>query len=145
MARDTRCRFPGCSARRCDAHHLTHWAEGGATRLDNLVLLCRRHHRAVHEGGFRIVRADDGEVQVFRPDGRRLEVAPSSPRVAPHTRDPLGPTVVHLAAAGIAIGPYTSTPHWDGEPFDVAWAIDVLRESSTEPCDHDRQGAASSA
>ena len=37
-----------------DAHHLEHWADGGATALDNLVLLCRRHHRKVHEGGWRL-------------------------------------------------------------------------------------------
>ncbi len=42
QARDRQCRFPGCHARRCDAHHVRHWADGGATRLDNLVLLCRR-------------------------------------------------------------------------------------------------------
>ena len=42
QARDRQCRFPGCHARRCDAHHVQHWADGGATRLDNLVLLCRR-------------------------------------------------------------------------------------------------------
>jgi hypothetical protein len=48
-ARDAHCRFPGCTGRHTDAHHLEHWADGGATRLDNLVLLCRRHHRAVHE------------------------------------------------------------------------------------------------
>ena len=53
-ARDRRCRFPGCSYRHCDAHHVRHWAAGGATRLDNLVLLCRRHHRSVHEEGFKI-------------------------------------------------------------------------------------------
>ena len=53
-ARDTGCRFPGCTARRCDAHHVVHWAEGGPTRLDNLVLLCRRHHRLLHEGGYSI-------------------------------------------------------------------------------------------
>ena len=41
QARDRRCRFPGCHSRHCDAHHLRHWADGGATRLDNLVLLCR--------------------------------------------------------------------------------------------------------
>ena len=51
-ARDTRCQFPACSARRCDAHHIEHWMDGGPTSLDNLVLLCRRHHRLVHEGGF---------------------------------------------------------------------------------------------
>ena len=51
-SRDRQCRFPGCQARRSDAHHIRHWAHGGATALDNLVLLCRRHHRAVHEEGF---------------------------------------------------------------------------------------------
>jgi hypothetical protein len=41
--------------------------------------------------------------------------------------DPLGPTEAHLAAAGVVIGPYTATSKWDGHPFDVVWAIDVLR------------------
>ena len=53
-ARDRQCRFPGCGNVRCDAHHVRHWADGGRTALDNLVLLCRRHHRAVHEEGFRV-------------------------------------------------------------------------------------------
>ena len=44
-ARDRQCRFPGCQARRCDAHHIRHWAHGGATALDNLVLLCRSPHK----------------------------------------------------------------------------------------------------
>ena len=53
IIRDRHCRFPGCERphRWCDAHHLQHWADGGSTSPDNLVLLCRRHHRAVHEGG----------------------------------------------------------------------------------------------
>ena len=59
-ARDRQCRFPGCGNRRCDAHHVEHWADGGRTALDNLVLLCRRHHRAVHEEGFRVTLDDDG-------------------------------------------------------------------------------------
>jgi hypothetical protein len=51
--RDRGCRFPGCENRRfVDAHHVDHWARGGETTLGNLLLLCRRHHRAVHEGGF---------------------------------------------------------------------------------------------
>jgi hypothetical protein len=61
-ARGRRCCVPGCESRHCDAHHVRHWADGGATRLDNLVLLCRRHHRAVHEGGFKVERQHDGEV-----------------------------------------------------------------------------------
>ena len=67
--RDRQCRFPGCQNRRCDAHHVQHWADGGPTRLDNLVLLCRRHHRAVHEEGFRITRDASGDAQFVRPDG----------------------------------------------------------------------------
>ena len=55
-ARDRCCRFPGCSARRCDAHHIEHWADGGSTSLDNLTLLCRRHHTLLHEGGISVER-----------------------------------------------------------------------------------------
>ena len=62
-ARDRQCRFPGCQNRRCDSHHVQHWADGGATALDNLVLLCRRHHRAVHEEGFRITLDATGDVR----------------------------------------------------------------------------------
>ena len=51
--RDQGCRFPGCTAHRfVDAHHVHHWADGGETKMDNLVLLCRHHHRLVHEGGY---------------------------------------------------------------------------------------------
>jgi hypothetical protein len=52
--RDRGCRFPGCGSRFTDAHHIRHWADGGATMLGNLVLLCRTHHRLLHEGGFRL-------------------------------------------------------------------------------------------
>ncbi len=65
-SRDHGCRFPGCThARFVDAHHIHHWANGGETSLDNLVLLCRRHHRLVHEGGFRCDRTNNGEF-IFR-------------------------------------------------------------------------------
>jgi hypothetical protein len=51
VLRDGGCRFPGCGRPQawCDAHHVHHWADGGPTALSNLVLLCRPHHRAVHE------------------------------------------------------------------------------------------------
>ena len=55
--RDRGCRFPNCTNTRfVDGHHITHWADGGATRLDNLVLLCRHHHRLLHEGMYYVVK-----------------------------------------------------------------------------------------
>jgi hypothetical protein len=60
--RDQHCQFPGCRAPAawCDVHHLVHWLLGGETNLDNCVLLCRRHHVAVHEGGWKLARGPDG-------------------------------------------------------------------------------------
>jgi hypothetical protein len=57
-ARDRHCAFPGCraSVRRCHAHHVREWEHGGRTDLDNTLLLCIRHHHAVHEGGWTITR-----------------------------------------------------------------------------------------
>ena len=129
--RDGGCRFPGCGLRFCDAHHITHWADGGETRLDNLVLLCRRHHRAVHEEGFRVefeggIGAEfvDG-VRFYWPDGRPFPDAPAAPRL------PAGEPVATLEAEhdrlGILVGPDTTTPGWNGEPFDLGWAMYVFR------------------
>jgi len=72
-ARDRGCRFPGCGKRRfVDAHHIQHWAAGGETALGNLLLLCTRHHRLVHEGGFRLEK-DYRDCWFFkRPDGRAV-------------------------------------------------------------------------
>jgi hypothetical protein len=65
-ARDDGCRFPGCTHKYfIDGHHIRHWADGGDTSLDNLVQLCRRHHRLVHEGGVACERLPDGRI-VFR-------------------------------------------------------------------------------
>lgn len=73
-SRDGGCRFPGCNQRRwVDAHHIHHWAHGGETELSNLVLLCRHHHRLLHEGGYRLERMRDGALSFRRPDGRRIE------------------------------------------------------------------------
>jgi len=73
-ARDGGCRFPGCTSHRfCDGHHIKHWQNGGETRLDNLVLLCRHHHRLVHEGGFDCGKSDSGEVYFVDNRQRRLD------------------------------------------------------------------------
>src|SRR5438128_6416752 len=75
--RDRGCRFPGCGLPLGQGHHLQHWANGGPTTLSNLALLCRRHHRAVHEDGYRVERLLDGELRFRRPDGRLLPDVPS--------------------------------------------------------------------
>ena len=122
-ARDRHCRFPGCAATRCDVHHVKHWAQGGATALDNLVLLCRRHHRAVHEEGFQVALDAAGEARFLRPDGRPLPEAPALPAV---TDMLLESQTARLDRAGIRIGPHTATPAWRGERLDVDWAVGVL-------------------
>ena len=119
------CQFPGCESRHCDAHHVMHWADGGETQLFNLVLVCRFHHRAVHEEGFQVVADGAGGFLFLRPNGEPLPAVPPAPRwdgVGP----PLTPTVERLAADGISIGPHTATPEWFGESLHVAAALDVL-------------------
>ena len=122
-ARDRQCRFPGCQNRRCDAHHVEHWADGGATRLDNLVLLCRRHHRVVHEEGFRITLDAVGEVEFLRPDGRPFPAAPPPPL---WTGAPLAPVTERLDQEGVTIDAQTATPAWKGERMDINWVVDSL-------------------
>jgi len=67
--RDGSCRWPACDrpASRCAAHHVVHWIHGGTTELDNLVLLCHRHHWMVHEGNWQIVQGDLGGILVIPP------------------------------------------------------------------------------
>src|SRR5947209_5824607 len=79
--RDCGCVWPGCDrpASWTSAHHLTHWIHGGSTDLNNLVLVCYRHHWMVHEGGWQIVRSDDGRMLTIPPvtEFQRLARAPS--------------------------------------------------------------------
>jgi hypothetical protein len=87
VARDARCQFPGCERHRfVDAHHIVHWAQGGATDLDNLVLLCRHHHRLVHEGGYSLSRNPGGSLRFTDPIGAELPPAPPLPQSAPSRR-----------------------------------------------------------
>ncbi|MCU1455895.1 MAG: endonuclease [Acidimicrobiales bacterium] len=71
LVRDRVCVFPGCdrASDRCEAHHIDHYEHGGPTDLDNLCLLCTRHHHLVHEGGYRLARSPDGHHDFRRPDG----------------------------------------------------------------------------
>ncbi|MGI8462196.1 MAG: DUF222 domain-containing protein [Solirubrobacterales bacterium] len=81
-ARDDGCRFPGCANKRfVDGHHLEHWANGGETCLENLVSLCRRHHRLVHEGGFTVEACKGSRFRFRRPDGSVIPPVPGLSRV----------------------------------------------------------------
>jgi hypothetical protein len=76
-ARDRGCRFPGCRAPTpwTDAHHITPWAHGGPTNINNLILLCRFHHTLTHEGRWTIrLDTDTGHVTASRPNGTPYEI-----------------------------------------------------------------------
>jgi len=69
IARDQHCQWGGCErpASWCDGHHLVHWLHGGGGEIENQVLLCHRHHWLVHEGGWQIVKTDDGRLMTIAP------------------------------------------------------------------------------
>jgi 5-methylcytosine-specific restriction endonuclease McrA len=126
--RDRGCRFPGCGVRVGQGHHIRHWANGGPTTLSNLALLCRRHHRAVHEEGYGVERLPDGELKFRRPDGRILPEVPHSPAVP---ADAVAALRARHERHGLALHARTAMPSWLGEPLDVGYAIDVLHPLAT--------------
>jgi hypothetical protein len=76
--RDKGCRFPACTYTEfTDAHHIRHWTRGGETNLDNLVTLCDRHHKAVHELGWSLQGDANGELSFTGPHGRVMKSVPS--------------------------------------------------------------------
>jgi hypothetical protein len=121
VARDPHCRFPGCASRHCDAHHLVHWADGGDTSIANLLLLCRRHHRAVHEGHILVVRQPDDGAAFVHPDGRPIPFGPELP-ATPHGR------ADHAASEDAAEAP----PTWDGTRFDLDWILGMVYRPAQE-------------
>ena len=119
--RDRGCRFPGCPAtHRLHGHHVRHWANGGETALDNLVLLCPTHHRLVHEGGFEVRRLDDGAFRFRAPNG--APVGPPKPSEA-STPEILA---ARNRSLGLDIDAETATARWLGEPVDYDHALLVL-------------------
>ncbi|UFU05891.1 HNH endonuclease signature motif containing protein [Ruania halotolerans] len=124
--RDGGCVFPACGRRRyVHGHHLVHWADGGPTDLDNMVLLCGAHHRALHEGGFEITRRRDGTLRVQDRDGEtvpRVPAVPPPPARAGHqhtfpgtepaTQEPPPGHPLPLAAT-------------DGGPLNLGYAVNV--------------------
>jgi hypothetical protein len=122
--RDDGCAFPGCHQRHhTDAHHIRHWADGGRTDIDNLVQICRHHHRLLHEGGFSVQRTKHGFVFVT-PGGQPIPQAPRQPRgdctAIVSTNAQRG---VHVSAE--TLYPVGST----GENFHLGWTVEGLMDS----------------
>jgi len=124
--RDRTCRFPGCcESRYVDAHHIRHWADGGETSLDNLVTLCRYHHRQLHAGSFSIKarKSAAGQRLVFAtPSGETIEpsVFPQFPRVSAETSRNA------LVAIAPAVDSATAVTQWQGESCDYGMVVDAL-------------------
>ena len=128
--RDGGCRFPGCDLPFGQGHHIRHWAQGGPTTLSKLAMLCRRHHRAVHEEGYQLERQADGELRFRRPDGRPLPDVPPPPAVPADAVESLR---ARNEAMGLHLHARTTCPGWLGEPLDVGWALDVLHPRAVQP------------
>jgi hypothetical protein len=114
-SRDRGCRFPMCTSRRyVHAHHVRHWAHGGPTSLDNLVLLCGFHHRLLHEGSFNMsFGAGDAAPRFFTGRGREIAAVPDAPPIPIPPLAPIDDPDVNLCG-------------WDGEPVDYGETIDAI-------------------
>jgi hypothetical protein len=108
-----RCRFPGCESRRVDLHHIQYWSNGGQTKLDNLISLCKYHHMLVHERGYLIATARDGAFAFYRPDGTCIPLSPALPT----------PDGMIADCHDADITPETIIPPWYGERLDLDHAI----------------------
>ncbi len=132
--RDRGCRFPGCGCRFTEAHHVKHWADGGETSLGNTLLLCRRHHRAVHEGRVKVSVNGDGTVLFFTPKGRMLVDAPKPPvRVGTRADSGLPPVPsVHPGAPAKGKGTILSNGAALYRDSSIPWEIEAAAREAME-------------
>jgi hypothetical protein len=120
--RDGGCRFPGCTnSHFVDAHHIQHWSDGGETAMENLLLLCRHHHRLVHEGGFGIRTSTEGVIEFSNPAGEGIPTGP-----ARNSRGNAWSLFEHHNESGIHITPKTAQSQWLGEKMDDDMAVQVM-------------------
>ncbi len=126
-ARDRGCRFPGCNYTRfVEGHHVKHWARGGETKLNNLVTLCGRHHRLVHEGGFSVEAVDTGGFCFRDPRGEPIPDAGTFPR---KRGDRVAALMEENRRCGLDIDAQTGASNWGGETMDYDVAIHALFEA----------------
>ncbi len=126
LLRDRTCRFPGCTHRRyVDGHHIEHWANGGATALSNLMLLCGAHHTLLHEGGCRVEGNGAHGWNFFDHRNRRIEAQPGRATTS-DVGARRGLAALHDAHAALAITANSNASKWTGGPIDYARCIDYL-------------------
>jgi hypothetical protein len=119
--RDGGCRVPGCGrTRHMHAHHIKPWAEGGPTRLSNLVLVCSGHHRMIHEGRLES-RICEGKIVFVDGRGRAMPVVAANTA----TGDELEQLEQFLRDADLYIDGSTA-PTWDGTRVGIAEALDWM-------------------
>ncbi len=118
---DNTCCFPGCERRRhLQAHHREHWAHGGETSLENLVLLCYQHHRLVHEGGYTVEGETESGIRFRNRHGIVWPLAP--PRPPPGRADDL---LADNHNHGLRIGPDTNRTAGWGD-FDLPRVVAAI-------------------
>ena len=121
--RDGGCRFPGCECTRyVDAHHIKHWADGGETRLDNLITLCRFHHRQLHLGEFTIT--PDGNEFIFS-NRRGIKILPTFRPQFPDQEN-VSAEILEIETIRPEISAETCRTKWAGEALDMGIAIEAL-------------------
>jgi hypothetical protein len=94
------------------------------------MLLCRFHHRAVHEEGYQVERDAEGTLHFRTPQGWPIPEVPAPPPVPP---DPMRALVTTNRTNGLAIDAWTACPSWLGERLDLQWAIGVLHPAANPP------------
>jgi len=133
VSRDRTCQFPGCSrTRHLQAHHIEHWAKGGETNPDNLLLLCKTHHWAVHEGGFQVEGRVPQGLVFRRADGSLMPACPLQPPINGRAGETLKQA---NRSHRLDISANTVDSFWDGEAMDFHMAVDGLLA-----CDDDPEG-----
>ncbi|MDO9319444.1 MAG: DUF222 domain-containing protein [Gammaproteobacteria bacterium] len=127
--RDRGCRFPGCcESRYVDAHHVQHWCDGGETRLDNLVLLCRHHHRLLHQEGYEIVKRGAQQFEFLTLAGGAM-LAALAPQFSAEAED-IASEILAIErehdGVGLAIDSRTAVTRWEGEKMDYDLAVGAM-------------------
>ena len=137
-ARDGGCRYPGCDRTRfTEGHHVKHWANGGETKLGNLITLCGFHHGLVHEGGYGLTRYRRRAIHLHAARmadassrTARIVSAETFRRRSPSTYRGFEDSLrdyLQKHEPGLSITPETSRCQWHGESMDYSQAIEAMQ------------------